>query len=1131
MKNNNKFRWKRTATGVSIGLLLMCNTATAQVEGAQPEQDQNTFTLNLKNTDINSLIATVSKQTGRNFVVDPRVKAKVTVISTDPVSADGLYEVFLSVLQVHGYSAVPAGDLIKIVPDVTAKQGPVPILGEDSNPSDQLVTQVIAVVNVPAAQLVPILRPMVPQQGHLAAYAATNSLIVTDRASNIQRLMEIIRRIDRPDNEEIEVVRLNHAAASEIVGTLNSLQSNNVGGPQGPGAIQLVADDRTNSVLISGDRAARVRVRGLIAHLDTPIESGGNTRVVYLKFANAEDMVTILQGVSQGQAAVGATTTDSGGAPNVTPPVQPTPQGQQPANNVAQRPQNNAVTPRSAAETGESSVDIQADPNTNALIITAPPDEMQNILAVVRQLDIRRAQVLVEAVIAEITEDNTREFGINFLLDGTDSDAPVGFSNLGGGTDGALGIAGALESGLPPASLGAGLSLALGRFGSGEIDFGFLVRAIASDADNNILSTPSIVTLDNEEAEIIVGENVPFVTGQQLSTNNDNPFQTVERQDIGLTLKVKPQINDGNTIKMELEQEVSSVNPTAVTGAADITTSKRSIKTTVLVDDGQTLVLGGLIDDQISDVEEKVPLLGDIPVLGRLFRFRTTTKTKQNLMIFLHPVILRDNDSATQLSNSKYNSLRSRQRFFQQQKNNSVIKEEQELPELKLFFEGRNIVGPQTSLDAPVAPDGPQSIAKLADGTGVKGLSVAGGSATTSPAPADIEQVISAYNAEQADEILAGNTADDDAKPVEINTDNKPDLPAIYLQLAESISPTATVPAAVTTVTQAETDQETQQPAAIVAAAQTEEEAVKEIPASSRSKKLNGVSVTFNEEHNAPVPPAVVEPLVKEPIAEVAAVEPVIEETISEPSVDETANVEPVAEDVVETPDLATDEPTADQVAIAEPVSEDNVAPLEDVDHAAVEQAMDKLLADLTTVETVIEENITLTDDAEQAAVEQAMDELLAELSTTETVIEDNAAIADELEQTAVEQSVDELLTDLSITETVIEETDALADDLEPITAEPVIDELVTEVAAEPVTDNLLPESPVIDEQLLEIVETIAVAPEYVDNIDSDIVDRSQDNLDDDRPEVVILSVKANGEPANDFDIDKFWDMQRTPRY
>jgi len=795
-------------------------------------------------------------------------------------------------------------------------------------------------------------------------------------------------------------------------------------------------------------------VRGLIAHLDTPIESGGNTRVVYLKFANAEDMVTILQGVSQGQAAVGATTADSGGgAPTVTPPVQPTPQGQQPANNVAQRPQNNAVTPRSAAETGESSVDIQADPNTNALIITAPPDEMQNILAVVRQLDIRRAQVLVEAVIAEITEDNTREFGINFLLDGTDSDAPVGFSNLGGATDGALGIAGALESGLPPASLGAGLSLALGRFGSGEIDFGFLVRAIASDADNNILSTPSIVTLDNEEAEIIVGENVPFVTGQQLSTNNDNPFQTVERQDIGLTLKVKPQINDGNTIKMELEQEVSSVNPTAVTGAADITTSKRSIKTTVLVDDGQTLVLGGLIDDQISDVEEKIPLLGDIPVLGRLFRFRTTTKNKQNLMIFLHPVILRDNDSATQLSNSKYNSLRSRQRFFQQQKNSSVIKEERELPELKLFFEGRNIVNPQTSLDAPVSPSGPQSIAKLADGTGVKGLSVASGDATPSPAAADIEQVISAYNAEQADEILAADAADEDTVPLQINTDNKPDLPAIYLQLAESISPTAAIP-------------------------------------SSRSKKLNGVSVTFNEEHNAPAPPVAVEPSVEEPIAEVANVEPVTEDTADE--IPELATVEPVIE-----------EPT-DPVAHADPVTEGNLAPVEDIDHTAVEQAMDKLLAALSTDETVAQDNVTF----EQTTVEQGVDdELLADIPATETAIDDT--LADELEQATVEQTMDELLAELSVTETVIEDTDALADDLELVTVKPVIDELVSEATAEPVTDI---KAPVTDEQ-------------------RDIVDRSQDKLDDDRPEVVILSVKANGEPANDFDIDKFWEMQRAPRY
>ncbi len=747
----------------------MCNTTVAQAQ-----DDGNTFTLNLQNTDIQSLIATVSKQTGRNFVVDPRVKAKVTVISTDPVNADGLYEVFLSVLQVHGYSAVPAGDLVKIVPDVTAKQGPVPLLGEEPNLSDQLVTQVITVVNVPAAQLVPILRPMVPQQGHLAAYAATNSLIITDRASNINRLMEIIRRIDRPDNEEIEVVRLNHAAASEIVGTLSALQRNNVGGPQGPGAIQLVADERTNSVLISGDRAVRVRIRGLIAHLDTPIESGGNTRVVYLKYANAEDLVSILQGVSQGQARVGATTTDAtSGGGNFTQAVPQTAVNTGQVTNVPNQAvpvQNNAVAARTAAETGESNVDIQADPNTNSLIITAPQDEMQNILAVIRQLDIRRAQVLVEAVIAEITEDNTREFGINFLLDGSDKDVPVGFSNLGGATDNLLGIAGAASAGGVPSTLGAGLSLALGRFATGEIDFGFLVRAIASDADNNILSTPSIVTLDNEEAEIVVGSNVPFVTGQQLSANNNNPFQTIERQDIGLTLRVTPQINEGNTIKMNIEQEVSNINTTAITGAADISTNVRSIRTTVLVEDGQTLVLGGLIDDQFTDVEERVPLLGDIPVLGHLFRFRTTTKNKRNLMVFLHPQIMRDTETANQFSNSKYNFLRSRQSLFRQEQDNSLSNDKQELPELKLYFQGKDVTSPLTQLDESsteettetVALTDPsiRSIVKTSAGSSVAMGSPAQQAApalspTLRPARTDIERVIAADQATQSEQILA----------------------------------------------------------------------------------------------------------------------------------------------------------------------------------------------------------------------------------------------------------------------------------------------------------------------------------------------------------------------------------------
>ncbi len=701
--------------GIALLLFLFCNITFGQTnvsEDAVTSDGGGNFTLNLKNTDIHSLIATVSKQTGRNFVVDPRVKAKVTVISTDPVDADGLYNVFLSVLQVHGYSAVPAGDLIKIVPDVTAKQGPVPLLGDTVGTNDQLVTQVVPVVNVPAAQLVPILRPLVPQQGHLAAYAATNSLIITDRAANIERLMNIIRKIDRPDNEEIEIVRLEHASAAEIVRTLATLQRGNIGGQQVPGSMQLVADERTNSVLISGDRAVRVRIRGLIAHLDTPIVSGGNTRVVYLKYANAEDLVGILQGVSQGQAKVGTTSVSTNGTTG-TPPVQP----QQPtgANNAAAQAAQraaatqraNEVRQRSAADSGQSNVDIQADANTNSLIITAPLDEMQNILAVIRQLDIRRAQVLVEAVIAEITEDNTREFGINFLIDGSDKEAPLGFTNLGGATDAAAGLAAAAQGSAVPSSLGSGISLALGRFGSGEIDFGFLVRAIASDADNNILSTPSLVTLDNEEAEIIVGSNVPFVTGQQLSNNNDNPFQTIERRDIGLTLKVTPQINEGNTIKMELEQEVSGVNTTAVTGAADITTSVRSIKTTVLVEDGQTLVLGGLIDDQITDVEEKVPFLGDIPVIGRLFRYRSTQKRKQNLMIFLHPVIMRDSETASTYSNSKYKQLRSKQTIYRQEKDNPVVRERPALPDLKLFLNGEPVTKGQARKSTTVATTKP----------------------------------------------------------------------------------------------------------------------------------------------------------------------------------------------------------------------------------------------------------------------------------------------------------------------------------------------------------------------------------------------------------------------------------------
>ena len=672
------------ATFIAVSATLAGTVAlTGLVTPAQAQE--GTFTLNLKNADIHSLIQTVSRQSGRNFVVDPRVKARITVISSTPLNSDELYETFLSVLQVHGYAAVPSGDLIKIVPDVNAKQGPVPAYSDGNNDSDQLVTQVIKVENVPAAQLVPILRPLVPQQGHLAAYASTNTLIVTDRASNIHRLIDIINGIDRPDNDEVEIVRLGHASASEIIRILQSLQSRGGQIDGTPGSVRFAADERTNSILLSGDPSARTRMRGIIMNLDTPVESGGNTRVVYLRYANAADLLAILTGVSAGQAKIGTGGDDSEGETGSASTAAPTVDA-----NGAPTPQvPTASLIRRATQTDDRpNVDIQADEDTNALIITAPPDEMRSILAVVEQLDIRRAQVLVEAIIAELSTDNSSQLGVNFAVDGSEDNRPAAYTNLGGATQA---LVGTIASG--GASLSQGLSLALGRFGSDGVNFGFLLSAIASDSNNNILSTPTLVTMDNQEAEIVVGQNVPFVTGQQLSSSNDNPFQTIERQDIGISLKVKPQINEGDNIKMEIEQEVSDVSTTAVTGATDITTNKRSIKTTVLVEDGQTLVLGGLIDDQLNDSRSKVPFLGDIPLLGSLFRYRTNNKTKRNLMVFLHPTILRDPSTADFYSRSKYDDLRATQLGLFDQDESFDQNNKPDLPELHLYFDGKRVNG------------------------------------------------------------------------------------------------------------------------------------------------------------------------------------------------------------------------------------------------------------------------------------------------------------------------------------------------------------------------------------------------------------------------------------------------------
>lgn len=587
-----------------------------------------TVTLNLKDADINALIGTVAEVTGKNFIVDPRVKGKVTVISSRAMNADEVYQVFLSILKVHGFAVVPSGEVMKIVPDVSAKQDSIPNVSDETpGRGDEMVTRVIQVDNVAAAQLVPILRPLVPQQGHLAAYPETNVLIISDRAENVARLVDIIRRVDKVSDSEVEVIRLEHASAAEVVRILNAISRTQPAAGKGPGAgaQTLVADERTNSVLLGGDRADRLRLRAIISHLDTPLERDGNTKVIYLKYARAADIVETLRGVG--------------------------------------KTQGEEAQAKTAATAIEKQLDIQADEATNSLVITAPPALMRSLEGVIRQLDIRRAQVLVDAIIAEVSERKVRELGVQWVVfDRSAQTSPIGgtnFNNVGTNlVDIAQGVINQELVGLTP-----GLAFGVGKLGSDTLNFAAVLQALAGDGDTNILSTPSLLTLDNEEAEIIVGQNVPFVTGSFTSTGaaagSVDPFQTIQREDVGITLRIKPQINEGNAMVMAVEQEVSSISSSGQ--ASDIITDKRSIKTNILAEDGQVIVLGGLIEDRVRESEQKVPFLGDLPLLGYLFRAKQTNKDKVNLMVFIHPTILRDAGTADRYTSSKYNFVRGQQ--------------------------------------------------------------------------------------------------------------------------------------------------------------------------------------------------------------------------------------------------------------------------------------------------------------------------------------------------------------------------------------------------------------------------------------------------------------------------------------
>ena len=609
-------------------LRLLLAAAALSVAALGWAQQQQNVSLNYKDADIRKVVEAVSEVTGKNFILDPRVSGKVTLLSATPMSPDAFYEAFLSILQVHGYVAISSGDLIKILPDATARQFAGPIGTSGAAGPDDLATQVIQVQNVGATQLVPILRPLIPQYGHLVAHAGSNMLIISDRAANVARMVNIIRRIDQASDEDIEVVPLEHASAAEIVRIMTALtQGARADGV--PATTSLVADARTNSVLIGGDKTDRLRMRTLIAHLDTPLEEGGDTQVRYLRYADAEELSTKLQthfsGQAQGAAAAAGAT---GGA------------------------------------TGNE-VSVWADTQTNAIVVNAPPKMMRSLMQIVDKLDIRRAQVLVEAIIVEVIADKTAELGVTWAVRDEDgSNTPIAVTNFPDSAPGvvqlgsAIGGDGTTDVG---GLIGSGVTVGIGRINDSGLSFAAILTALEGAADTNIISTPSIVTTDNEEASLNVGQEVPFVTGSYSNTGGVggavNPFQTINREQIGVKLTITPQINEGDSLLLKISQEISNIAQSAE-GAVDLITNERIIETTVIVDDGQILVLGGLLEDVLRESEQRVPFLGSIPGLGALFRTRSTDKVKTNLLVFIRPKILRDAATVTSETNAKYNYIR-----------------------------------------------------------------------------------------------------------------------------------------------------------------------------------------------------------------------------------------------------------------------------------------------------------------------------------------------------------------------------------------------------------------------------------------------------------------------------------------
>ena len=633
---------------VSALVVAMSPSWPVNSQEARAQENPDAVMLNFVNAEIEGVVKVVSEVTGKNFVIDPRVKGTINIVSADPLPRELVYEVFLSALRLQGFAAIEDRGIVRIVPEVDAKLFPSPTIGTRGMArvsGDRIQTQVFVLKYQSASQMVPILRPLIAPNNAITAYQNSNTLVITDYANNMQRLARIIDSIDQPSGSDPIVIPLQYASAVDVAATVNQLFAESLQGATTTEATQrfsVVADARSNSLLArSGDPSRLVQLRKFVAMLDSRTNAGGNIHVVYLKNAEAVKLAETLRAIYQGEAGAAALPAAPLGAPSTDGTGQMLATSTTPA----------AIVPGI----------IQADAATNSIIITAPDAIYNNLRAALDKLDVRRAQVYVEALIVELTADKAAEFGVQWQnLSGLGKDGTEAF----GGTNFGAGGRNIIDLSLNPTAAAPGLNVGVvnGRVtipGIGQIlNLGLLVRALETDGNANILSTPTLLTLDNEEAEIVIGQNVPFITGQYAlsgGATTPTPFQTIERQDVGLKLRIKPQISEGGTVRLQIYQEVSSINDKA--NPAGVITNKRAVASTVLVDDGQIVVIGGLIQDAVNEGVDQVPVLGSIPWIGGLFRSRTRSHNKTNLMIFLRPTLVRDSQRADVFTSQRYDYI------------------------------------------------------------------------------------------------------------------------------------------------------------------------------------------------------------------------------------------------------------------------------------------------------------------------------------------------------------------------------------------------------------------------------------------------------------------------------------------